>query len=87
MTQQPRQVIPNVLRDQTVPNTLGGTRASPTREARRRPSVNSRVVGLLGAFIAAVLALGLLGPAGLALVFGVVALVGLLRQAGRPRGH
>lgn len=45
--------LPNVLRDQTVPNTLGGVGA-PKPAARRRPMSVSRAAA--GVIVAAVLA-------------------------------
>ncbi len=35
---RPLIALPNVLRDQTVPNTLGGVRPPPDATARPRPS-------------------------------------------------
>ncbi|HEY6570721.1 MAG TPA: hypothetical protein VIZ22_10540 [Candidatus Limnocylindrales bacterium] len=52
--------LPNVIRDQTMPNTLGGVSDPSPFLPRRAPSVASAVVaaGLVATVIAAVLAIG-----------------------------
>ena len=64
MTGRPDQALPNVLRDQRAANTLGGMRTAPIREAKRVPSIVWLAVGLLAAFIAAVVLVILLGITG-----------------------
>ena len=64
MTGRPDQALPNVLRDQRAANTLGGLRSAPVREAKKARSIAWLALGLLAAFVAAVILLGLLGIAG-----------------------